>query len=153
MPGTASRTSDPHQDGVDDAARAAGDRPDRDSPDEAKRDRDDADGQADPTAPEYAAELVVALLVGAEEMSERRRLAEVRQVALGGAVRGDQRGQNGGHDEDRNQAEPEDGRAVAQEAAQRVAPQSAAYPPRIARIDREPGSAHEPYLMRGLRNA
>ncbi len=118
---------DPHEHVVDPAAGRARQRPDDAAHRQADDDRDHADEEADPSAEHDAAQFVPALQVQTEPVGRSwtwRRLP--RREALQGIVRGDDRRQHRHDHEDGDQGDPQQGRPIAQQSFQGVAPQPAA---------------------------
>ena len=93
---------------------------------DAHDDRRDAGHEADLGAVQDAAVLVATLGVRAHDVLARGRLEPVGEAALERAVRREERREERGDDEHGDEDHAEQRRLVAEQAAQRVAPQAAA---------------------------
>jgi hypothetical protein len=107
----------PHQGGVDGAARNAGDGADRHADEHRHQHRRQADRERDAAAVEHAREDVLAEVVGAERMGERRRRQARGEVDLVDLQRPDHRPEGDHQDHRRQDDEAEHRQLVAAKAA------------------------------------
>ena len=105
------------EDGVGGSSVEAGEAAEQETNRERESDNGDSDGERDARAEEDAGKSVTAKFVGAERMGGRRSEHASVEIERGGTVPGEQRGKDGGEDEEQEQEDPGGGKWLTPDAA------------------------------------